>query len=76
MRDGVRKRRWKGGIRGKPGERLKRQQNEGESEREAAGTEYQRGTWLGGTGEKMREIESTFVCLFSPAPWSSSISPH
>lgn len=33
MREGVmRKRRWREGMRGEPGERLERQQNEGESE--------------------------------------------
>lgn len=83
MRDNVRNRRWRESMRGKPGERLKRQQNKGESKREEAETEYcwvgvggGGRAWLGSTEEEMRGIESTFVCLFSPAPWSSSISPH
>lgn len=82
MREGVRRsrrrrwRRWREGTRGEPGERLESQQNEGESKRGVVGIEYQRGTWLEGTGEEMRGIESTFVCLFSPTPCSSSISPH
>lgn len=59
------------GVRDWKGSRTK-----GRVKRGAVGIEYQRGTWLEGTEEEMRGIESTFVCLFSPTPCSSSISPH
>lgn len=78
MREGVRRmrrRRWEEGMRGEPGERLERQQNEGESKKRAAAIEFQREDMV--EWHRIRdERNGVNICarFFPPTP-CSSISP-
>lgn len=61
MRDGVRNRRWRESMRGKPGERLKRKQNKGESKKEEAETKYR-----GGGGDERNRVNICVLVFSSP----------